>query len=68
MRKKLTGTAALLILIVFSSFAFAPGRQGGFRELFRRSPETRAQVVNHGQWKTNWAWIKFRLKKPYRLI
>lgn len=45
MRKKLTGTAALLILIVFSSLAFAPGRQDGFRELFRRSPETRAQVV-----------------------
>jgi hypothetical protein len=45
MRKKLTGTAALLILIVFSSLAFAPGRQDGFRELFRRSPETRAHVV-----------------------
>lgn len=45
MRKKITGTAALLILIVFSSLAFAPGRQDGFRELFRRSPETRAQVV-----------------------
>ncbi len=41
----LTVTAALLILIMFSSFAFAPGRQDGFRELFRRSPETRAQVV-----------------------
>lgn len=36
-------TAALLTLIMFSSFA--PGRQDGFRELFRRSPETRAQVV-----------------------
>jgi hypothetical protein len=45
MRKKLTGTAVLLILIVFSSLAFAPGRQDGFRELFRRSPETRAHVV-----------------------
>lgn len=45
MRKKLTGTAVLLILIVFSSIAFAPGRQDGFRELFRRSPETRAHVV-----------------------
>ncbi len=30
---------------MFSSFAFVPGRQDGFRELFRRSPETRAQVV-----------------------
>lgn len=37
------GTAALLIIITFSSFA--QGRQDGFRELFRKSPETRAQVV-----------------------
>jgi len=37
------GTAALLVIITFSSFA--QGRQDGFRELFRKSPETRAQVV-----------------------
>ncbi|HDR52915.1 MAG TPA: hypothetical protein ENN90_15055 [Mariniphaga anaerophila] len=37
------GTAALLVIITFSSFA--QGRQDGFRELFRKSPETRAQVL-----------------------
>ncbi|MBG0780860.1 MAG: hypothetical protein H0S84_01180 [Bacteroidales bacterium] len=37
------GTAALLVIITFSSFA--QDRQDGFRELFRKSPETRAQVV-----------------------
>lgn len=37
------GTAALLVMITFSSFA--QGRQDGFRELFRKSPETRAQVI-----------------------
>ncbi|HCW93447.1 MAG TPA: hypothetical protein DHM44_07175 [Flexistipes sinusarabici] len=35
-------TAALLVIITLSSFA--QGRQDGFRELFRKSPETRAQV------------------------
>ncbi len=37
------GTAALLVMITLSSFA--QGRQDGFRELFRKSPETRAQVI-----------------------
>lgn len=37
------GTAALLVIITFSSFA--QGRQDDFRELFKKSPETRAQVV-----------------------
>ena len=37
------GTGALLVIITFSSFA--QSRQDGFRELFRKSPETRAQVI-----------------------
>jgi hypothetical protein len=37
------GTAVLLVIITFSSFA--QGRQDCFRELFRKSPETRAQVI-----------------------
>jgi hypothetical protein len=37
------GTAALLVISTFSSFA--QGRQGCFRDIFKKSPETRAQVV-----------------------
>ncbi len=37
------GTAALLVIITLSSFA--PGRQASLRDMFRNSPETRAQVV-----------------------
>lgn len=44
-KKILTGTAALLIIIMFSSFAFAPGRQASLRDMFRNSPETRAHIV-----------------------
>lgn len=35
--------AALLVIITFSSFA--PGRQTSLRDMFRESPETRAQNV-----------------------
>ncbi len=37
------GTAALLVIITLSSFV--PGRQASLRDMFRNSPETRAQVV-----------------------